>query len=81
MKTLRDLSQSKLHAAEQDTVREAADALFFCRTLAEDPAAEQALAGLYELTDHLVDSDRLSPEAAAELTADVEGCGPLTSVA
>ncbi|MGI8748978.1 MAG: hypothetical protein ACR2J6_00215 [Thermoleophilaceae bacterium] len=80
MKTLRDLSESKLHPSEQETVREAADALLFCRTMAEDPAAEQALSELYELTEQLVENDRLSSGAAIELTADVEACGPLTSV-
>lgn len=80
MKTLRDLSESKLHPSEQETVREAADAMLFCRTLTEDPAAEQALSDLYELTEHMVESDRLSAEASIELTAHVEACGPLTSV-
>ena len=43
MKILRDLSESKLHADEQQTVREAADSLIFCENLADDHAAEQAL--------------------------------------
>jgi hypothetical protein len=80
MKTLADLSQSKLHPAEQDVVREAADSLIFCENLATDTAAEQALAELYELTDLLVETDRMAPESTMELTADVEACGPLASV-
>jgi hypothetical protein len=80
MKMLRDLSESKLHADEQQTVREAADSLIFCESLAEDQAAEQALSDLYEMTDRLVESDRLSPEATIELTAEVEACGPLAAV-
>ncbi len=81
MKTLRDLSESKLHPSEQETVREAADSLLFCQTMAGDSAAEQALSDLYTLTEQLVDADRLSSGAAIELTADVEACGPVTSVA
>lgn len=81
VKVIDDFSDSKLHADEQQTVREAADALFFCEDLAGDPPAEQALAALYELVDRLVDSERFAPETAGRLTADVEACGPLTPVA
>ncbi len=80
VKTLNDLSDSKLHPDEQQIVREAADSLLFCEDVAGDPAAELALGQLYELTDHLVESDRMSSEATLRLTADVEACGPVTSV-
>ena len=76
MKTLEDLSASKLHADEQDVVREAADALLFCEDLESDPATEQALAELYALVDRLMDSERLIPETAGILTAAIEACGP-----
>ena len=79
MKTLEDLSASKLHPSEQDVVREAADALFFCQNLEGDPAAEQALAELYGLVDRLTESERLLPETAGRLTAAVEACGPLVA--
>lgn len=81
MKMLADLSASKLHPDEQDVVREAADALFFCEDLENDPAAEQALADLYELVDRLMESERLIPETAGCLTAAVEACGPLVPAA
>ena len=81
VKTLEDLSESKLHAEELQTVRDAADALFFCEDLNADPSAEQALAGLYELMDRLVESDRVQVETTERLTADVEACGPFASVA
>jgi len=81
VKTLDDLSQSKLHAEELQTVRDAADALFFCDDMSADPSAEQALAGLYELVDRLVESDRIQPDTAERLTGDVEACGPFASVA
>ena len=77
--TLEDLSPGKLHAGEQDVVREAADALLFCEDLDSDPA-EQALAELYQLLDRLVESERLSPETAGRLSAAVEACGPLVPV-
>lgn len=76
MKTLEDLSASKLHPEEQDVVRAAADALLFCEDLEADPASERALAELYELVDRLMDSERLIPETAGSLTAAVEACGP-----
>ncbi len=77
MKTLEDLSASKLHAEEQRIVREAADALLFCNDLEGDAAAEKALADFYELVDHLIESDRLLPDTAGRLTSAVEACGPL----
>lgn len=76
VKTVDDLSAAKLHPAEQDTIRGAADALLFCDDLHSDPHAEEALASVYELTDSLVESDRLTAEAAQKLLVDVEACGP-----
>lgn len=81
MKTLEDLSASKLHPHEQDVVREAADALFFCENLDRDPTAEQALADFYELLDRLIESERLLPETAGQVTTAVEACGPLAPAA
>lgn len=81
MKTLEDLSASKLHSDEQDAVREAADALFFCEQLESDPGAERALADFYGLVDRLMESERLLPETAGRLTATVEACGPLAPAA
>jgi len=81
VKTLEDLSESKLHADELQTVRDAADALFFCEDLNADPAAEQALAKHYELMDRLVESERVQAETTDRLTSDIEACGPFASVA
>lgn len=81
MRVLEDLSGSKLHSAEQDVVREAADALFFCDNLESDPAAEKALDDLYELVDRLIESERMVAETAGRLTAAVEACGPRAPVA
>ena len=80
MKWLEDLGPSKLNAAEQQTVRDAADALFFCEDLANDDQAQEALAELRATTARLVEADRWLPETADRLVDDVEGCGPLAPV-
>jgi hypothetical protein len=80
VKRLDDLSGGKLRPAEQQIVREAADALFFCDDLASDLAVQEARAALHGLSRNLVESDRLLPETAEALVSDVEGCGPLALV-
>ena len=72
VKTLEDLSDSKLHEDELQIVRDAADALFFCEDMNADPSAEQSLAKHYELMDRLVESERVQAETTEKLTADVE---------
>jgi hypothetical protein len=76
VKAVDDLAAAKLHRDEQDTIRHAADALLFCHDLRGDPAAEEALASVYELADHLVESDRMTRENVQRLVVDVESCGP-----
>ena len=80
MTTVENLRGSKLHSEEVQIVREAADALFFCDDLDGDPTAQQALSVFHELTDRLLESERMVPEAAHRLTAQVEECGPLAAV-
>jgi len=77
MKILADLSASKLHADEEQAIRDAADALFFCEGLASDHEARRALDSLEELTDRLIENGRLLPETGGRLIADVQACGPL----
>ncbi len=48
-KTVDDLSGAKLHAAEQQVLRDAADALFFCEDLAADAEALAALRAAEEM--------------------------------
>ena len=79
VKALADLGPTKLHADEQQIVRDAADAMFFCEDFSADESVQRALAALYELIDNLVESERMLDETAAELVADVERCGPLTA--
>ena len=73
IKALEDLGATKLHADEQEIVREAADALLFTDS---EPEVRQALAELHGLAERLIDSDRLSPEAVERLVRDAEACGP-----
>lgn len=80
MKTLDDMGPSKLLADEQESVREAADALFFCESAA-DEAAIEALDHTRALVERLVDSGRWSEERATELAGDLEACGPGSLVA
>jgi hypothetical protein len=76
VKAVDELAVVKLHPQEQKTIRDAADALLFCQDLQVDPAAEEALASVYELADRLVESERMTSESAQRLVVDVESCGP-----
>ena len=80
MTTIESLGQGKLHGEEQATIREAADALFFCEDLEGDATAQGALDAFHALVDRLLESERLVPETAHRLTAQVEECGPLVAV-
>ena len=40
MRSIEGIGRSKLHTEEQDTIREAADALLFCEDLEADPGAQ-----------------------------------------
>jgi hypothetical protein len=77
MKTLADLSASKLHGDEQQVIRDAADSLFFCEDLGADAEARAALDRVEQLAERLMASDRLSSETVGRLVADVESCGPV----
>jgi hypothetical protein len=77
--TLATVGPTKLQAAEQDTLREAADTLLFCEDVLADPAAEEALDTVEELLDRLVSSERWTIERADELRRDLEACGPTAS--
>jgi hypothetical protein len=75
-KLVDDLSASKLHPSEQQIVRDAADALFFCEDLSADGEARSALEGFEALVGNLLEAERFTPETADRLREDVEGCGP-----
>jgi hypothetical protein len=77
VKTLDDLGPAKLHASEQDRVREAADTLIFAAGLDE---ARDALRDVEALAAHLVESGRWTEERVDELVDDLLACGPLAPV-
>ena len=70
VKTLEEMGPAKLQPAEQDTIRQAADALLF------DEDDDGALARIADLAERLVDAERWSPERAQRLVEDVAACGP-----
>jgi hypothetical protein len=75
VKTLRDLGAAKLWPAEQACIREAADALLFCRDLDENDA-RHAVAAVTVLADDLIDAQRWTPLRAMQLLDDIWACGP-----
>lgn len=77
METLRSVGGSKLHAEEQEQIREAADALLFCDDMDSGSEARLALDGVRELSHRLAGTGRWSPDAADRLLEDVAGCGPV----
>jgi hypothetical protein len=78
LRTLEDVGPTKLHDAEQERIRDAADTLIFATTLDE---ARGALEDVDALAEHLVATDRWSEERAAELAQDILACGPFAPVA
>ena len=73
-----ELGPAKLHAEEQQTVRDAADAVLFTRDVATDPDTRRTLRELDATLDALVDGGRLLRETADRIVDAVEGCGPQT---
>lgn len=71
-----ELGPTKLHDAEQERIRYAADSLIFCADLGEDEAAREALSDTQALLDGLVESDRWEQATADRLAADLRDCGP-----
>lgn len=71
---LRDVGPAKLHPAESDLIRTAADTLLFCRDL-DDEAAREALVDVENLARHLLASERLTCRRAHHLLNDVRACG------
>jgi hypothetical protein len=77
METLRGVGEDKLHAEEQEQIREAADALLFCDDMGNGSEAKLALDGVRELAQRLAGTGRWAPEAADRLLEDIAGCGPV----
>jgi hypothetical protein len=81
MRVLDDMGPAKLHEAEREEIRAAADTLFFAEDLGVDADAREAVADITRLARNLVDSGRWLDESARPLLADVLACGPLQPVA
>ena len=78
MTLIGELGPAKLHAPEQQAIRDAADALLFSFDVASDDEAKAALDHLDDVMDRLVTSERLIPESADAILDAVEACGPQT---
>lgn len=76
MTTLREVGPTKLTASEQSRIREAADALLFSPSLADDPTAWTALDDVHSLARILNESDRWTELSVHRLLDDLTACGP-----
>ena len=76
MKVVSATGDGALEPAEQELLREAGDALFFCEDIAIDDDAREALARVSDLTGQLVGAERWDPELAEQVLQDLEDCGP-----
>jgi hypothetical protein len=80
MQTVRDDGEVALSPVESALVREAADALLFCESLATDDEARDGLTRVGDLAGDLVGSGRWGPDRAEQLLRDIECCGPMAPV-
>jgi hypothetical protein len=76
MKAVSASGAAALEPAEQQILREAGDALFFCEDIALDDEAREALSRVSDLAGQLVGSERWDPELAEHVLEDLEACGP-----
>jgi hypothetical protein len=76
MKVIAAEGEAALEPAEQEVLREAADAMFFCEDIAQDDDARDALARVSELAGQLVGAERWDPELAEQVLQELEACGP-----
>jgi hypothetical protein len=76
MKVVSAAGDATLEPAEQDVLREAGDALFFCEDVALDDDAREALSRVSDLAGQLVGAERWDPELAEQVLQDLEDCGP-----
>jgi hypothetical protein len=76
VETLRNVGSVTLWPAEVACIREAADALLFCRDLDVDAAVREAMTALGAVGDAIVAAGRWTPQRAQRLLDDVWACGP-----
>jgi hypothetical protein len=77
---LRDIGPASLWPREQACIRDAADALLFCRDIAADVEARVAIAVVTRLADEMIEAERMTPARARTLLDDIWACGPLAAV-
>ena len=80
VRTLREDAEAMLLPAEQDLIREAADALLFCDDPGADESAGEAVSTIETVAAFLVESERWSAEHASQLVDDVLACGHMEVV-
>jgi len=76
MKVVSATGPTALEPAEQEILREAGDAMFFCEDVARDDDARDALARASDLAGQLVGAERWDPDLAESVMEDLEACGP-----
>jgi hypothetical protein len=76
MKVIAADGEAALEPAQQEILREAADAMFFCEDIALDEDARDSLARVSDLAGELVGAERWDPELAERVLQDLESCGP-----
>ena len=76
MKIVSATGEGALEPAEQQILREAGDALFFCEDITLDEDASRALSRVSDLAGQLVGAERWDPELAERVMEDLEACGP-----
>jgi hypothetical protein len=76
MKVISADGEAALEPSEQELLREAADAMFFCEDIALDDDARDSLARVSDLAGQLVGAERWDPELAEHVLQDLEACGP-----
>jgi hypothetical protein len=76
MKVISADGETALEPGEQEVLREAGDALFFCEDIAHDDDAREALSRVSDLSGRLVGAERWDPELAERVLEDLEACGP-----
>ena len=76
MKVVSADGEGALEPAEQEILREAADAMFFCEDIALDDDAREAVSRVGDLAGQLVGDERWDPEQAEIVMEDLDSCGP-----
>jgi hypothetical protein len=76
MQVVSATGEGALEPAEQEILREAGDAMFFCEDITLDDDARDALSRVSDLAGRLVGSERWDPELAEQVMEDLEACGP-----